>query len=782
MMGRWNSVLLAIWTIVTFLSFALSVLAQTSTVRDASVLSRPVFVTAPQGDSERLFVVEQGGTIKTLDLNTFSVNTYMSIGGLTTNGERGLLGLAFDPNFANNGFFYVYASVPGGPLNHQSEIRRYSAMGDPMTSGSGDPNSNELILSFNQPFGNHNGGWIGFNPQIDTMDEQYLHIATGDGGSGGDPQNNSQNLNNLLGKILRIDPSRDPNNGGYLIPSLNPFVGVSGSDEIWSYGLRNPYRVSFDRETGDMWIGDVGQGDFEEIDFESVSSTGGVNFGWRVMEGNSCFDNSQTNGNRPCNDPSLTPPVYDYSHGGDPNFQGNVVTGGQVYRGSVDALQGHYVFADFGSDRIWKIDPDAINIELSVRRIDNQLLPNVGTVAGITSFGEDDAGEVYLTDYGGEVFRIVTSSKDMEWNGNDAGAGNPGNGSSWNDADNWTRDDITDQAFVTEDSAIFQPGSSIQTIDLQGNHAVAAVTFAANYTLTNNTLTVRSGNVSVNEGVTASIDSGLSAESSDHSLRKLGDGTLFVNGTAGHMVVKGGTLGGLGTVAHLTVRDGGNVAPGTSTGIFTVSNSYTQKLGGTLTVEIAGMTPGSGHDQLSVLGAAALGGTLLIDTQAPPLPGGGPGVIGDTFTIMTFDSHTGTFEDVVGRHVGDGVFYDVDINANGVTLGAFQALDGDANGDRNIDITDFQSFLVGFTVIGTNLSQDWTAGDFDDDGKVDITDFSIHFLPNLGTTAYGVATVPEPNLTGLVVWPAVLLVLNSFRLSSQHVTSRHIALDHRRIR
>ena len=766
MSRRSNRVLLVFYAVTTFLFSALTVWAQTSTVRITSGLSRPLFVTSPQGDTNRLFLVEQGGTIKTLDLlNTSSVNPYLSIGGLTTGGERGLLGMAFDPNFANNGFFYVYVSVLGGPMSHRSEIRRYSAMGDPMTSGSADPNSDELILSFNQPFGNHNGGWIGFNPQIHPTDKQYLYIATGDGGSGGDPQNNAQNVNNLLGNILRIDPSRDPNNGGYLVPNSNPFVGASGRDEIWSYGLRNPFRASFDRETGDMWIGDVGQEDIEEIDFEPVSSSGGVNFGWRVMEGNSCFDNSQTGGNPPCNDPILTPPVYDYSHGGDPDFRGNSVTGGNVYRGSVDALQGHYIFADFGSNRIWKIDPDAVNIEQSVRRIDNQLLPNMGSISSITSFGEDDAGELYLTDHGGEVFKIVTSSKDMEWNGNDAGAGNPGNGSSWNDADNWTRDSILDQAFMAEDNLIFQPGSSVQTINLQGNRTVAAVTFAADYTLTNNTLIVRSGNIAVNNGVTATVNSGLSAESSDHSLRKLGDGTLLVNGTAGQMVVKGGTLGGQGTISHITVRDGGTVAPGNSTAILTVSNSYIQELGGTLTVEIAGMTPGNDHDQLNVLGTATLGGTLQIDTQVPPLPGGGPGVIGDTFTIMRFAAHTGEFDDVVGRHVEGGVFYDVDINPQDVTLGAFQALEGDSNGDRNVDLTDFQSFLVGFTGGGMH---NWTEGDFNNDAKVDITDFSNAFLPNFGTTGYGVTSLPEPYSAGLVVWSAVFLVMMSRRLFLKH--------------
>ena len=173
-------------------------------------------------------------------------------------------------------------------------------------------------------------------------------------------------------------------------------------------------------------------------------------------------------------------------------------------------------------------------------------------------------------------------------------------------------------------------------------------------------------------------------------------------------------------------------------------------------MEIAGTTPGSGHDQITVVGAATLGGTLHIDTLVPPMTGGPPGVIGDTFQIMTFASQTGTFDEVNGRHVDDGVFYDVDINTSDVTLGAFQALEGDANGDRNVDITDFQLFLTGFTATMGTLN--WTEGDFDDDGTVDITDFTVYFLPNFGTMGYGAVPLPEPSSIVLLILASLVVV------------------------
>ena len=226
-----------------------------------SGFSRPVFVTAPKGDTKRIFVVEQRpGRIRIVDLASRQITgTFMNVPGLTTGGEQGLLGMAFDPNYAENGCFYLNFTAPGGGNGGHTEIARYTADGDdPMTATTASLASKKLILSFNQPYANHNGGWIGFGP------DGYLYIATGDGGDGFDPLNAGQTRTTLLGKILRIDVhGGDP----YSIPDGNPYKGhQTFEEEIWAFGLRNPWRASFDRLTGDLWIGDVGQGQREEID------------------------------------------------------------------------------------------------------------------------------------------------------------------------------------------------------------------------------------------------------------------------------------------------------------------------------------------------------------------------------------------------------------------------------------------------------------------------------------------------------------------------------------
>lgn len=381
--------------------------------RVANGLSSPLYVVSPPGDLDRLFIVEQGsgGTarIKILDLDSGTVSTFLTITGLATGGERGLLGLAFHPDYFTNGYFYIYQSVTGGSQNHRSRLTRYTVLGDPLTSNTADSASAFNMLTFSQPFSNHNGGWVGFSPM-----DGYLYVATGDGGSGGDPQNNANDItNNLLGKLLRIDVDSDDfpgdANRNYGIPPSNPFVGVTGDDEIWAYGLRNPWRCSFDRVTGDLYIGDVGQGVREEINFQPASSTGGENYGWRVMEGDRCFDDSESGGNPPCFDVSLTAPIYDYTHGAG-NFQGFSVTGGYVYRGSAlrSCLQGTYFFADFSTSNIWSLDlenPD--DVDASVIRRNNDFPPNVGSINSIASFGEDGAGELYVVSLSGSIFKIV---------------------------------------------------------------------------------------------------------------------------------------------------------------------------------------------------------------------------------------------------------------------------------------------------------------------------------------------------------------------------------------
>ena len=317
-----------------------------TTTRVATALSQPLFVTAPTGDAERLFIVEQGAggsaRIKILNLGTQTVNTtpFLTISGITTGGERGLLGLAFHPDYSTNGYFFVNHTDAAG----DTIVERYTVSADPNVA---DPNSAMPVLGIGQPDSNHNGGWLGFGP------DGYLYIATGDGGGTGDPNENGQDLSSLLGKMLRIDVNADDfpgdANANYGIPADNPFVGVAGRDEIWAYGLRNPWRNSFDRETGDLYIADVGQASWEEVNVQPANSTGGENYGWDCYEGNHEYE---TTG---CGDPNtMTFPVYEYSHS-----DGCSITGGYVYRGSqICDLRGTYFFADYCNDTIWSFRYD----------------------------------------------------------------------------------------------------------------------------------------------------------------------------------------------------------------------------------------------------------------------------------------------------------------------------------------------------------------------------------------------------------------------------------------
>ncbi|MCH8804544.1 MAG: PQQ-dependent sugar dehydrogenase [Planctomycetes bacterium] len=371
------------------------------TVRVASGLSRPVFVASPPGDADRLFIIEQHtGRIKILNLTSGVINPtpFLQISGLSRGNEQGLLGLAFHPNYAKNGFFYVNVNVSGGA----TFIRRYTvSAGDPDIA---DPASVQTVISYSQPFSNHNGGWIGFGP------DGFLYIAAGDGGSGGDPGNRAQDITNMkLGKLLRLDV--DVPGAGYNIPLDNPFVGITGDDEIWAYGLRNPYRCSFDRVTGDLYIGDVGQNRWEEIDFQPAASMGGENYGWRCYEGDAPFN---TVGCPPAN--TMVFPIHTYSLSGSPC----AVSGGYVYRGSeLSCTQGTYFFADYCSARIFSFRYDGTNLtEFTDRTIQFRPIKG-GTINSISSFGEDDAGELYICDLGGEIFKIIRISEigDMNCDG-----------------------------------------------------------------------------------------------------------------------------------------------------------------------------------------------------------------------------------------------------------------------------------------------------------------------------------------------------------------------------
>ncbi len=348
----------------------------------ASGLDFPLYLTAPPGDPDRLFVVERGGRIRLIERGVLHAAPFLDIADRVRadGGEQGLLGLAFHPRYPDDPRLFVnYTDLRG-------DTRVSSFRVSPAGPGAADPASEALVLSVEQPFPNHNGGHLAFGP------DGYLYIGLGDGGSGGDPLGHGQNPGTLLGAVLRIDVDRA---SPYAVPSTNPFVGVPGRcGEIWSYGLRNPRRFSFDRATGDLYIGDVGQNAREEIDVAPAASRGGENYGWNIMEGSICF------GAATCNQRGLTLPVLDYDHSSPGTAGGCSVTGGYVYRGrQIPELQGHYLFADFcrGWVRSFRY--------ASGRAVDVQ--DRLAGLGAVTSFGEDAGGELYILTAEGGVLRIV---------------------------------------------------------------------------------------------------------------------------------------------------------------------------------------------------------------------------------------------------------------------------------------------------------------------------------------------------------------------------------------
>jgi len=381
-----------------------------SAVRIASGLERPVYCVAPPADANRLFLVEKPGRIAVLDLTSGSRTTFLDLLPLiSSDGERGLLGLAFHPQFATNRRFYVNYTGSGAGETRVVEYQAREGL-----PNEADPASARLILTFSQPQSNHNGGWMGFGP------DGFLYLATGDGGGANDTGSghtaatgNAQDItDNLLGKILRIDVNGDDFPGdsqrNYAIPADNPFVGVSGDDEIWAYGLRNPWRCSFDRQTGDLWIGDVGQSRREEVNVQLAGQPGGRNYGWRLREGTIATPAAGIGGAAP---PGAVNPVYDYPHGTSPN-QGNCVTGGYVYRGPIASLRGTYFFADFSTRRIWSFKYRVIRGQFTDWT--SSLPTDSGAITNVASFGEDGLGNLYLVDYDGEVFRLTEQTPSLQ--------------------------------------------------------------------------------------------------------------------------------------------------------------------------------------------------------------------------------------------------------------------------------------------------------------------------------------------------------------------------------
>ncbi len=344
----------------------------------ATGLSEPIGLFNAGDGSGRLFVIEQGGTIRILQNGAVGATPFLDIRDrVDAGGEKGLLGLAFHPRFEENGRFFVnYTSPTGGLHSVISEFKVGAA-------GAGDPASERILLTIPQPFANHNGGNIVFGP------DGFLYIGMGDGGAGNDPQGNGQNLGTLLGKMLRIDVDQKAGGKEYAIPPDNPFLGTAGAaPENWAYGLRNPWRFSFDPQTGLLYAGDVGQSAREEI---HVIRKGGNN-GWNPMEGTIC-----TPGVNPdCDKSRYDLPIIDY-----PRSEGTTVVGGSVYRGSaIPNLPGAYLYGDFGSGRLWMLRYDGSAIS------DQRLLLETGK--NISSFGEDEQRELYITAYDGEIFKIVS--------------------------------------------------------------------------------------------------------------------------------------------------------------------------------------------------------------------------------------------------------------------------------------------------------------------------------------------------------------------------------------
>jgi glucose/arabinose dehydrogenase len=351
-------------------------------------LNVPLFATTPPGDTSRLFVIERGGVIKIIDMATQQVRSTAFLdltGQIRTSLEEGMLGLAFHPHYSVNGFFYVNVTN----LNGDTEIRRYTVSADPNVA---DPSSMLLIKSIDQPdgFSAHKAGWLGFGR------DGFLYGTLGDGGKPADADGNGQNLDVLLGKVIRLDvDSPSP-----YIPPDNPFVGIPGADEIWASGMRNPFRVSFDRETGDFYIPDVGESRIEEVNIATFASGGGrgLNYGWNRMEGSLCF-----NPEMGCSTAGLTLPDFEYTHDSShPECAGSII-GGFVYRGSaIPNLHGVYFYADFcaGFVHSFRFVAGAVTEQTEWPALS---LPR----QQITSFGEDAAGELYLMTLDGGLFRIV---------------------------------------------------------------------------------------------------------------------------------------------------------------------------------------------------------------------------------------------------------------------------------------------------------------------------------------------------------------------------------------
>ena len=371
----------------------------------AKVPQKAIYIAQPKKEKNRLFIVNQSGAIhiiknnKTIDIPFLDISDRV-FGSLTPESEKGLLGLAFHPNYANNGYFYInYINK-----NNRTVISRFSTSDNINIA---DKNSEVIILEILQPFDNNNGGHLAFGPS-----DGFLYIGLGDGGSTGDPYNNSQDLNTLLGSILRIDIDRG---NPYSIPKDNPFFSHNNKkEEIFCYGLRNPWRFSFDRNNNDIIIGDVGKSIWEEIHWSSWKEAKGGNYGWRIMEGNHCHNPEDF-----CDTTGLIMPIHEYPNNAafikkligmnNKEASGCSVTGGYVYRGEkIRQLQGVYVFGDYCTGRIWSLKFDGEKAT-SFKNLHQDLKKNSTEMPlVISSFGEDSSGELYVVDYLGAIYKFIS--------------------------------------------------------------------------------------------------------------------------------------------------------------------------------------------------------------------------------------------------------------------------------------------------------------------------------------------------------------------------------------
>ena len=357
-----------------------------TTVRIASGLSKPTSLASPPGDTSRLFVTSGTSGVRLIKDGALLPTPFLDMSSILTSSNEGLSSIAFHPDYASNGKFYLtFLDVDGF-----SHLRQYQVSSDPDLA---DPNSGiDLLTPHFQPSPVHNWNCVAFGP------DGMLYVGIGDGGPAGDPNQEAQNLNSILGKVLRLDVDAP----APYIPSDNPFAGLPNHrGEIWAYGLREPWRISFDSLTGDLWIADVGQGLWEEIDFQPASSAGGENYGWRCREGMHCTSYPSCT----CPDPNFTEPIYEYSH-----LDGRCcIIGGHVYRGSaLPELQGCYFFSDYCSSQIWTLRYDGAQVSDFQDRTQDLQNAEGHAITLITSFGVDAEGELYILDMTqSEVFKII---------------------------------------------------------------------------------------------------------------------------------------------------------------------------------------------------------------------------------------------------------------------------------------------------------------------------------------------------------------------------------------